>query len=140
MALAGPAANLLLVIVAGITIRIGLAAGWFTVSGSLNFSEIVSPVAPGGVAQFAALLLSMVFALNLLLMAFNLIPLPPFDGASVPLLFLRGSSAESWQQLMWNPAVQLVGFIVAYKGFGPIFWPILTAAVKLLHPSHAHYI
>ncbi len=37
MALAGPGANLLLVVAAGMCIRLGLAAGWFTTHGALHF-------------------------------------------------------------------------------------------------------
>ncbi len=139
MALAGPAANLLLVIAAAICIRLGIAAGWFAVPESFTFAKIVRAAEEGGVAQFAAMLLGVMFSLNLLLMTFNLIPLPPFDGASVPLLFLRGSSATSWQQLMWNPAVQLMGFIVAFKGFWVLFHPIHTFAMNLLYYGRAHY-
>jgi Zn-dependent protease len=139
MALAGPAANLLLVIAAGLVIRIGLAAGWFRVPEQFTFADIVLPAAEGGPAQFAATFLGVAFSLNLLLMSFNLIPLPPFDGASVPLLFLKGRPAESWQQLMWNPMVQLCGFIVAYQGFRGVFAPILTFGVNLLYSGHAHF-
>ena len=139
MALAGPAANLVLVLVAAVCIRIGIATGWFAAPDQLAFSHIVAPVAAGGVAQFAAMFLGVVFSLNFLLMSFNLIPLPPFDGASVPLFFLRGSSAESWQHLMWNPGMQFIGFIVAFRGFGAIFHPIHVFAVNLLYLGHAHY-
>ncbi len=134
MAIAGPTANLLLVILAAICIRAGITAGWFE-PGTTGFAKIVRPVQEGGVAHFATMLLNVVFSLNLLLMAFNLIPLPPFDGASVPLFFLRGSAASSWQQLMWSPAAQLMGFIVAFKGFGAIFPPIHLFALKLLYPG-----
>jgi Zn-dependent protease len=139
MALAGPAANLLLVIAAGIAIRIGLAAGWFKAPERFTFADIVAPVADGGPAQFAAMFLGVVFSLNLLLMAFNLIPLPPFDGASVPLFFLDARAAEAWQRFTWSPMAQLFGFIVAYKGFGAVFIPILTTGVNLLYFGHSHY-
>ncbi|MEO6784935.1 MAG: site-2 protease family protein [Chthoniobacteraceae bacterium] len=139
MAIAGPAANLLLVIAAGLCIRIGIAAGWFAVPETFRFADIVRPIGEGGVAHFATMLLGVVFSLNLLLMTFNLIPLPPFDGASVPLLFLHGSAASSWQRLMWNPAAQLMGFIVAFKGFGAFFQPIHTFAMNLLYYGRAHY-
>ena len=132
MAMAGPAANLLLVILAAICIRVGISAGWFE-PGSTAFAKIVRPVQEGGFAHFATMLLNVVFSLNLLLMAFNLIPLPPFDGASVPLLFLRGAAATWWQQIMWNPAAQLLGFIVAFRGFGAIFHPIHRFALDVLY-------
>ena len=139
MAIAGPAANLLLVIAAAICIRIGLAAGWFEVPESFKFASIVRPAAEGGFAHFATMILGVIFSLNLLLMAFNLIPLPPFDGASVPLFFLGGSAASSWQQLIWSPAAQMMGFIVAFKGFGLVFQPIHTFAMNLLYTGLAHY-
>lgn len=138
MAIAGPVANLLLVIAAAICIRIGLAAGWF-VPGSGHFAEIVKPVAEGGAAHFFTMLLGVAFSLNVLLMTFNLIPLPPFDGASVPLLFLRGAAASSWQQLMWNPAMQLMGIIVAFNGFGALFRPIHSFALDLLWLGRAPF-
>jgi len=139
MALAGPAANLLLAFAAAIAIRAGLLAGWFAAPTNFHFSDIVVPVTEGGVAHFAAMFLGVMFSLNLLLMTFNLIPLPPFDGASAPLLFLRGASAESWQKFIWSPGVQFLGFLVAYQGFGAVFRPILTAAVNLLYLGNAHY-
>ena len=138
MAIAGPAGNLLILLGAGICIRAGVFAGWFT-PGRLAFAEIVAPLSPGGIAEFAAMFLSVAFSLNLLLMTFNLIPLPPFDGASIPLFFLRGSAAESWQQFMWNPTVQFFSFIAAYRGFGAVFSPIFSAAANLLYHGHAQY-
>ncbi len=137
MALAGPAANLLLAVAAGLCIRAGLAAGWFA-PGTTRFAEIVRPVQEGGFPHFASMLLGVVFSLNVLLMAFNLIPLPPFDGASIPLLFLRGNAASSWQQLLWNPGFQIMGFIVAFQGFGRVFYPIHTFALNLLYYGRAH--
>jgi EAL domain-containing protein (putative c-di-GMP-specific phosphodiesterase class I) len=41
MALAGPGANLFLVVLTGILIRIGLAAGFFTAPTSISFTEVV---------------------------------------------------------------------------------------------------
>lgn len=139
MAIAGPVANLLLVIAAAICIRIGLIAGWFSAPETLRFASIVVPVTEGGFAHFAGMLLGVVFSLNILLMTFNLIPLPPFDGASVPLFFLRGRAAEGWQRFMWNPAAQLMGFIVAFQGFGIIFRPVHTFLMNLLYAGIAHY-
>ena len=138
MAIAGPVGNLLILLGAGICIRAGVAAGWFT-PGRLTFAEIAVPLSQGGAVEFAAMFLSVAFSLNLLLMTFNLIPLPPFDGASIPLFFLRGSAAASWQQFMWNPTVQLFSFIAAYRGFGAVFSPIFTAAANLLYLGHAQY-
>ena len=104
---------------------------------TIRFAEIVRPVTEGGPAHFFTMLLGVVFSLNVLLMTFNLIPLPPFDGASVPLLFLRGAAASSWQQLMWNPAAQLLGFIVAFRGLGPVLSAVHRFALDLLYWNFA---
>jgi Zn-dependent protease len=139
MALAGPAANLLLAIAAALVVRVGLAAGWFRAPRSFDFSSVVTAASDSPLLQMAAMFLSVMFALNILLMIFNLIPVPPFDGSAVPLLFLSGSAAESWQQFLWTPTAQIIGFIVAFKGFGYVFWPLLTKAVNILYLGHAAY-
>ena len=82
MALAGPAANAALVLAAAIAIRVGLAAGVFAPArlGIASRSRSCSG-ADGGAAATLAALISVLFTLNLLLLVFNLIPLPPLDGA-----------------------------------------------------------
>src|SRR3954447_14969665 len=92
MAAAGPAANRSIAIVALVLIKIGLATGWFVPPESVSFEHLVS--APGGEGRaFAGELLSIFLTLNVLLCAFNLIPLPPLDGASVIGLFVPGEIA-----------------------------------------------
>ena len=92
MALGGPAANFILVIVAGLVIQAGLRSGLFLLPGSLSMSRLVE--ANGGIAAGFATFFSILFSLNLLLGTFNLIPFPPLDGFSVlnivlPLYFKR---------------------------------------------------
>lgn len=72
MALAGPAANLLIVLGAGVLIRILVGMGVFAVPDFYNFTTLVAmpdgdAVSPLGTA------LSILFSLNLLLAVFNLI-------------------------------------------------------------------
>jgi len=78
--LAGPAANLILVIVFGLALR-GLLA-------SNLFSE------DSGIFIF----LSSLVLMNLVLLAFNLIPIPPLDGSKLLLAILpqRMHSLSSW--------------------------------------------
>ena len=81
MALAGPAANLSLVVAAALLIRAGLAVGFFEVPVLLGRDQLV--VAGGGAAGAGiATILSILFSLNLILFVFNLLPLPPLDGSS----------------------------------------------------------
>ena len=67
MALAGPAANFSLMILAGIAIRIGLAAGYFRAPEFIRgYANLVSP-ANAGDPTFLTSALSILFVLNLLL-------------------------------------------------------------------------
>lgn len=83
MALAGPAANLLLVAVAAAGIRAGMSLGAFHAPAQVRMSIVTSAVS-GGFPYCLARTLSMMFSLNLVLAVFNLLPLPlpPLDGSA----------------------------------------------------------
>ncbi|PIR45553.1 MAG: hypothetical protein COV09_00980 [Candidatus Vogelbacteria bacterium CG10_big_fil_rev_8_21_14_0_10_50_13] len=63
VAAAGPASNLLLAIFFGLVLRFGLPAGWF--------------------GQSTAEFITLIVFVNLVLMLFNLIPVPPLDGSKI---------------------------------------------------------
>ena len=73
MSLAGPGANLLLVAAAGLVLRFGLSLGYFQIPTHFAFTRVVIGTSPGYWAS-AAVLLSMLFILNLILAVFNLFP------------------------------------------------------------------
>src|SRR6202007_87852 len=81
MALGGPAANFILVLLSAIAIRTAIHFGFFGVPDSVSFTRITEPLVPG-IASFAATFLSIIFLLNLLLGTFNLLPVPPLDGVT----------------------------------------------------------
>jgi Zn-dependent protease len=139
MALAGPAANILLVIIAALLIRIGAIAGVFYAPDSVSFG-VVAASESGEVWSMAALLLGVLFSMNLLLAAFNLLPFPPLDGsAALPLLLSRRISAR-YQDLMWStPMIGLLGILVAWKLFDHIFHPIFLVAVNLVYPGVTYH-
>ena len=139
MAMAGPAANLLIAIVAAVFIRVGISTGLFVASSSFHFADFVASARPDKLMEFAATLLGVTFSLNLLLFCFNLLPLPPLDGSCIPLLFLRGDKAEAYQQMLWTPAVQFIGMAVAFRSFGSFFHPILSFFVNLLYHGYTQY-
>jgi Zn-dependent protease len=134
MALAGPAANLLLVFAAAIVIRVGIFVGIFEPPHAIGFTHMVAAL-EGTTASALAPLLSVLFTLNLLLCVFNLIPLPPLDGAGVMALILPESAAERFRQAMANPSFALMGIVVAWFVIGPIFRPVHLFAVNLLYPE-----
>jgi Zn-dependent protease len=133
MSLAGPAANLLLVILAAILIRGGIAAHYFEPPIHPIFSHIVD--ANTGGAYFFATFLSICFSLNLLLCAFNLLPLPPLDGSGALLLFTNSRTAETLLSTLRQPQFQLFGMFIAWKLFDYIYPSIQSFAVGLLYPG-----
>ena len=86
VALAGPAANILLAIAS--------AACMALVAAALSFAEIPYPVG----AYIVTFLMTMVYT-NLSLAFFNLIPLPPLDGSSIVVPFLHGEAQRSYYRL-----------------------------------------
>src|SRR5262249_23286367 len=79
MAAAGPAGNLSIAFAAFLLIKLGLALRFFTPPPTVSFEHLVAG-ADGG-RTFIAEILSILLMLNVLLFVFNLIPLPPLDGA-----------------------------------------------------------
>jgi len=137
MSAAGPAANAVLVLVAAIAIRAGMAAGVFHAPASIGFEHLVEANSEG-LAATAALLLSILFTLNLLLLIFNLIPFPPLDGASAVGLFFNEAGARRVQTLLRSPQLSLVGLLLAWMAMPRIFGPIHRFAVNLLYPEFGY--
>lgn len=135
MSLAGPASNLLLVIVASVLIRAGMIAGFFVAPEYITFSHVTAATEPTGSADSAALVISIFWSLNLILFVFNLIPLPPLDGSGVMSLFLDDTTAEKYQQFLSAPGVQVVGMVVAWKVMDIIFPAVQDVAIMLLYPG-----
>ncbi len=139
MALAGPGANLLLVVIAAILVRIGVAAGIFFAPDTVKFGDIAGTAA-GGMWEALAHMIGVLFSLNLLLAAFNMLPLPPLDGSGVVPLFLGPGATRRYQDFIWRtPALALVGFLLAWQFFGAVFNPIFFAALNLLYPGVSYH-
>ena len=135
MALAGPAANVLLVLISALLLRLGAVVGTFYAPESVHFGSLAASNA-GGLWPSVGVLLSVVFSMNLLLAAFNLLPFPPLDGSGALPLFLSRRASASYQHFMWStPMIGWVGLLVAWKFFDFLFDPIFTAAVNLVYPG-----
>jgi Zn-dependent protease len=132
MALAGPAANLFLLVSAMLLIRLGLEWNYFAPPFPISPDAVAIAAQPGPL-EFVAHLLSVFFSLNLLLFVFNLVPLPPLDGCNIPLLLLPPRAAEWYASLMRTPFVRLAGLLIVLRGLGSIFLPILRAVGGLLY-------
>ena len=120
MALAGPAANFSLMLLAALLIRIGLASGFVHINpytGSGNFTWTI---------------LYAFFALNLLLGVFNLIPSPPLDGSSGIMVLMSESQAQRYLDWLRGNNYSMVGLLLAILVFRYIYGPIEGAVTRFL--------
>ena len=135
MAVAGPAADFVLAILAAILIRVGILAGIFEAPDSATFTHVVAAVHPGW-ASGVAMFLSLMFTLNILLGIFNLLPVPPLDGFGAIGLFLpeeQGARFQAFGQSLRG--FSYMGILIAWKLFDPMFDPIFTGALRALYPG-----
>jgi Zn-dependent protease len=137
MALAGPAANFLLMLLAAGGIWLGLALGLFRAPRVANFTRITEATNPDALG-FLAAFVSVFFLLNLLLGTFNLLPVPPLDGHGAMTLLMSEKRAlrvfEFGQDRSWH----LLGIMVAWYLYGKAFRYIFLAALNLLYWG-SHY-
>jgi Zn-dependent protease len=133
MALAGPAANLALILVAAILIRVGMLLGIFAQPEHITSWTRVTVTQSAGFADGTAIAVSILFSLNLILLVFNLLPVPPLDGSKILSLFLNESTAQRYRDLMAQPTAQMVGLIVAWNLVPVVLNPISTVALSLLY-------
>jgi Zn-dependent protease len=135
--LAGPGANFGIMVLAGLLIWVGIFAGHFSAPESANFTHLVD-VAQDGIAQSLGFMLSIFFTMNLILFVFNMLPVPPLDGASVIPLLLSDEAGVRLQDAMASPAFSFIGIVIAWNVIGPAFGPIFSFALNVLYPGH-HY-
>ena len=138
MSLAGPGANLVLVLVAALIIHGGILFGFFHAPETIIFTQVVAASSPGW-ATSAAVVVSILFSLNLILLVFNLIPLPPLDGSNVLLFFLSDRSAQRYESFLYQPMHRMIGLVVAWQLFSPVFSPIHTLALNILYPGTGYH-
>lgn len=121
MALAGPATNYTLMILAAIAIR---AARYFHIFHGKDLS---------GPMGFLATALMIVFMLNLLLGTFNLLPVPPLDGSAGIMVFMSESRAQRYLDFLRGNNFAMVGLLVGLVVFQRIFPYVQNFAVRLLY-------
>jgi Zn-dependent protease len=137
MALAGPAANLAIMAVAALVLRVGLGRGVFLPPESVFFSQIVVSNS-SDLASAGGMLLSVLFSMNLLLAVLNLIPVPPLDGAGALGLVLPEDTARRYQDFVTGSGLGIIGIVIAWQLVDEIFHPIFLLLVNWLHPA-SHY-
>lgn len=86
ISLAGPASNIVLACICALILR------------GMPGATLVSPLS-SGVANLLAGFLFTAMSVNLSLAFFNLIPLPPLDGSSILVLFLKGHALQTYYEV-----------------------------------------
>jgi Zn-dependent protease len=131
MALAGPLANVMLAVIAGIVLRVGFHFGW--VGDDNPFAYVYAGNGfPAEPAARIMVLFAIMFLLNLILFVFNLIPLPPLDGSAIWPLLLSPAALARYLEFRNQPSFVLLGIIVAAGVFPRIFGPVWEVALRLL--------
>jgi Zn-dependent protease len=120
MALAGPATNYLLMLVAAVGLRLGWHYGW------LHEDPLT------GNPDFPTSVLGAFFSLNLLLGTFNLLPVPPLDGSTAIMLFMGESRAHRYLDWLRGNTYAMLGLLLGIVTFQYIYPPIRAVATYYL--------
>ena len=116
MALAGPATNYTLMLVAAVLLRLGWSQGWLHKD---------PPDLAGSV-------LGAFFSLNLLLGTFNLLPVPPLDGSTAIMLFMGETRSQRYLDWLRGNSYAMVGLLLAIVAFRYVYGPIKAIATHYL--------
>jgi Zn-dependent protease len=138
MSAAGPAANALLALLAALAVRVGILAGVFVTSESISYGHIIDGAAGGALSTLASFV-SVFFSLNLLLLAFNLLPVPPLDGSGIIQFFLSRSWGQKYFLLTHNGAFAFIGIVIAWRIFDVVYAPLHLFVINLLFFPIASY-
>jgi Zn-dependent protease len=136
MSLAGPATNFLLAGLSLLAIRVLAGAGVFQLSGGgtpvglVQLPEGYEFSSPLGAV---ALALSAMLRLNVILGIYNLIPVPPLDGAAVVEGFGPARLRQLFGYIRQNPVYQMVGLLVTWMIFPYIEMPARIVMQRLLY-------
>lgn len=109
MALAGPATNFTLMLLAVAAIHIARSMQLFNADPLHRSVDIL------------AVVLSRLFFLNLLLGTFNLLPVPPLDGSTAIMLFMSEDRAQRYLDWIRGSSYAMAGLLVGMLVFYRIF-------------------
>lgn len=136
MSLAGPMANLLLALVAFGAMRLLLAAHVFEYVVDISSGHYVQ-VAGGGAGRSPlgalALALGVMFKLNVILCVFNLLPIPPLDGAGVLSGLFPKSVGNLYERMNQMPAFSILGIVIAWQIAPYLVTPVWGTVLRLLY-------
>src|SRR5437762_123307 len=88
---------------------------------------------------FGTIVFPLLFSLNLLLAAFNLLPIPPLDGHTAVGLLLSEDGARRFAALGHNQSLAVIGLLVGWRIFGYLFHPMFLLALNVLYPGASYH-
>jgi len=135
MSLAGPFANLFLALVALGAMRVLLATHIFQYASASSSTEYVEAIRGGAHSPLAALAMALgvMLKLNVALFLFNLIPVPPLDGAGVLSGFFPEALGPLYARMREMPAFEFLGLVLAWKLFPYLAGPTFRVVLGLLY-------
>ena len=123
MALAGPAANFTLMLLAASALRVGSGLGW------LRHDWI------SGRPDLPTSTLLIFFSLNLLLGIFNLFPVSPLDGSTAVMLFMTETQAQRYLGWLRQNSYAMLGLLGVLLVFRYFYAPVERFVTGLLLPG-----
>ncbi len=135
MSLAGPLSHLMPASAAFIGMYIGLRTGFFSLPGIYDtMYPVVAGQNAGGFAHPLAMLCNITFLLNVLLLVFNLMPLPPLDGAEIWYLCIKKEETRLRWRYMANQYA-FAGLLLAWYYFPHVFSPVFRRLTIWLYSA-----
>lgn len=120
VSLAGPISNITVAALLAITVHAGVFDSGLIRTGFMGFVPFSLASGGYGVGHFEYFVGSLI-TWNLLLAAFNLIPIAPLDGFKIVLGVLPRRQAISWLRLeRFGPAILMIVIIMQFAPFGGI--------------------
>ncbi len=135
MSFVGPAANFLLAAIAFVAMRVLVGQGVLEFTTNVEIDSLVAAPGPEGYKGSLGALamgLSVLMSLNILLGVFNLLPLPPLDGAAVLEGLFPRSLGRFFDALRQSGGFYFLGMVLAWRAFPYVAAPALGLAMHLL--------
>ena len=124
-----PKRDMVLVAAAGPGANLGMALFW-------GMAAKIGTLLPDAWAAMAAPIIYMGLIgilINVLLLVFNLLPVPPLDGSGVITLFMSEQTAFKFTNFLSQPMYSFLGIVIAWRILPHIFGPIWIIVLTLLY-------
>ena len=135
MSLAGPMTNFLLALVGVGIVAWSIDSGTFQLPSTFGFTRLVEQVGgnqQGSLGSALALGLSVLVNLNVLLGLFNLVPLPPLDGAGVLEGLFPRVVGGLYDQIRAIPILQLASMLAAWRLIPFVIDPAFSMVFRVI--------